>query len=122
MAERQRQRERALYGLASVPDLRAVQERLQRTLDSSNALSALTDSRIRALLVANKVAEVGTGINAHYKFEGVRPGRYVLFGEWDIGDESNQWWAPIELASGRRLVLDLNNAVEAADSVYCGLK
>jgi hypothetical protein len=74
---------------------------------------------IRAKVTARPGLETGTGMNAHYKFEKVPPGEYFLFGEWKIGDNNYQWWAPIELLPGTVLKKDLDNSVEADGLASC---
>lgn len=64
------------------------------------------------------VASSKTGINAHYRFEGVRPGRYVLWAETTIGDNAYTWWAPVVVA-GDSVSADLDNSTEARATLYC---
>ena len=74
---------------------------------------------VRDFLKDRPVDEVGTGPNGHYRFEMLRPGRYVLFSEWSIGDEPHQWWAPVALTGGKPLARDLDGSVDADPSSFC---
>jgi hypothetical protein len=74
---------------------------------------------IRAKVAATPGLETGTGINAHFRFELVPSGKYFLFGEWKIGDNNYQWWAPIEVLPGTTLKKDLDNSVEADGLASC---
>lgn len=62
-----------------------------------------------------------TGIDARYHFQGLSAGNYVIFAIWNIGSNKYRFWAPVTLAAGRTLKLDLNNSVEAAKELYCGV-
>jgi hypothetical protein len=85
-------------------------------------LQATTEVQVRTILRSATADTVGTGMNAHYTFARVRAGTYILFGEWTIGDNHYQWWAPITVVAGKPLQRDLDNSVEADDKVYCGIR
>jgi hypothetical protein len=77
-------------------------------------------AQMASVLVGAKVNESATGVNAHYQFTGLAPGRYVLWAETEIGDQHYTWWAPIALAAGDSAKKDLDNSSEADHLVYCG--
>jgi len=58
-------------------------------------------------------------MNAHYRFDQVTPGRYVLWAQTVIGDNHYTWWAPTVVSAGDSLKKDLDNSSEADASVHC---
>src|SRR6266567_1027130 len=60
-----------------------------------------------------------TGINAHYRFDGVPTGNYVLWAETMIGDNSYTWWAPITVTGTDSVSKDLDNSTEVHAALYC---
>src|SRR5207249_1487230 len=83
-------------------------------------LEASMRAQMAAALLGAKLAESATGVNAHYQFTGLAPGRYVLWAWTEIGDHRYTWWAPIALAAGDSAKKDLDNSTEADHVVYCG--
>ena len=65
------------------------------------------------------VASSPTGINAHYHFDHVAAGKYILWAATMIGENSYTWWAPITISSGDSLSKDLDNSTEAHSALYC---
>jgi hypothetical protein len=65
------------------------------------------------------VQEVGTGINAHFRFARVTPGRYIVWSDLGLGEDTYIWWVPVDLRSGITLQQDLDNAEELT-SQACG--
>jgi hypothetical protein len=65
------------------------------------------------------LASSKTGINAHYRFDRVPAGRYILWAETRIGDNPYTWWAPIGVA-GDSVSVDLDNSTEGRAALYCG--
>lgn len=57
------------------------------------------------------VRRAGTGMNAHYRFADVPPGRYVVYSEWTINGVEYAWWAPVTVVPGRAVDRDLDNSV-----------
>ena len=96
-------------------------DRRRAALASRDSASTMTMERVSGAIVAAMVDTVGTGMNAHYKFTRVRPGNYILFGEWRIADSAYKWWAPVTVPAARAVKTDLDNSVEANDALYCGI-
>jgi hypothetical protein len=89
-------------------------------------LDVASDSIVRDLYrtVRSKVAKsvvdtTGTGMNAHFRFDSVAAGRYIVFAEWTVGQNPYHWWAPVTVDSGR-VRRDLDNSVEGGDQPFCG--
>jgi hypothetical protein len=95
--------------------------RLRQRRAESVARFQTRRAALQALLMRHVVAEAGTGMNAHYRFAGVRPGPYVLWAETRIGDNPHQWWAPVTVNAGDAITKDLDNSVEADGHLYCGV-
>lgn len=64
------------------------------------------------LMQKHATGTTGSGMNAHFVFSGVQPGRYAIYSEWTISDNEYAWWAPVSVLQGARLVRDLDNSVE----------
>jgi hypothetical protein len=102
-------------------DTLAALGRLSRAwFDSEAILDAAMRGRMTATLVGARVTESATGVNAHFQFTGLTPGRYVLWAETEIGEHHYTWWAPLVLAAGDSAKKDLDNSTEADHFVYCG--
>lgn len=82
--------------------------------DSTLFLIGLTISRAA-------IDSASAGINAHYRFDDVPPGRYALYSQWTIGENDYRWWVPISVQSGDSIRRDLDNRFEAKAAVTCGL-
>src|SRR6266550_5421501 len=76
--------------------------------------------KLDTILLRFTVASSKTGINAHYHFDQVRPGKYILWAETMIGDNNYTWWAPVVVAGRDSVSKDLDNSTEARAAVYCG--
>jgi hypothetical protein len=66
------------------------------------------------------VASAKTGINAHYHFDHLPAGKYVLWAQTMIVDNSYTWWAPIVVTGRDSVSKDLDNSTEARAALYCG--
>jgi hypothetical protein len=77
-------------------------------------------SQVREVLISRTVAEAGSGMNAHYRFSGLRAGVYALWAEMSLGTNDYAWFVPLALKAGQARALDLDNAVESSESLYCG--
>ncbi len=75
---------------------------------------------IDTVLARFAVASSKTGINAHYRIDHVPAGKYVLWAETTIGDNTYTWWAPVVVAGGDSVSKDLDNSTEAHAALYCG--
>jgi len=65
-----------------------------------------------SLLGSLAIAASPTGMSAHYRFERVRPGRYVLWARTEIDEHLYVWWAPIAVRTPTEsLTRDLDNSV-----------
>lgn len=85
-------------------------------------IEAVTMVQVRQALVSATVDTVSAGMNAHFMFARVPAGTYILFGEWKIGDNDYQWWAPVSVVASKTLRRDLDNSVEADNRVFCGIR
>ncbi len=86
----------------------------------SGTLAKDLHGRLLGSLVGFTDATSKTGINAHYRFDGVAPGKYVLWAETTIGENSYTWWAPVTVRGGDSVSKDLDNSTEARAVLYCG--
>jgi hypothetical protein len=100
----------------SFGDQRLAATRRGDTLSADTTLLRLTvDTALARLTVASSK----TGINAHYRFDRVPAGRYILWAETRIGDNPYTWWAPI-VVGGDSVSVDLDNSTEGRAALYCG--
>ncbi len=90
--------------------------------EQQHALMRRTVGEMTALLKETSVAEVPTGMQAHYYFHSVRPGRYFLWVETSISGKPYQWWAAVTVVSDASLRKDLDNSALARGQLYCGIK
>lgn len=97
----------------------AIRERA--TVLSRDSVKIRRIAAFRLEVLAAAVDSVGTGMNAHYRFSRVSPGKFILFAEWTIADNAYQWWSPIVLAAGQSMTRDLDNSSEANNNLYCGI-
>lgn len=76
-------------------------------------------SSVRSVIARSVADTTGTGMTAHFRFDSVSRGRYIVFAEWAVGQNPYHWWAPVTLDSGtvRR---DLDNSVEGGEQPFCG--
>jgi hypothetical protein len=74
------------------------------------------DNVLRRLTIASSK----TGINAHYHFDHVPAGKYILWAETMIGDNNYTWWAPVVVEGRDSVSKDLDNSTEAHAALYCG--
>ena len=63
-----------------------------------------------SLLLPLILIETGTGMNGHYSFDHVRPGRYILWAETEISDHHYTWWAPLAVTRADSIKKDLDNS------------
>lgn len=90
--------------------------------EEERALMHRTVGEMTALLRSAVVAEVPTGMRAHYYFHSVRPGRYFLWVETSISGKPYQWWAAVTVVQDASLRKDLDNSALARGQLYCGIK
>jgi hypothetical protein len=90
--------------------------------EEQRALMHRTVGEMTALLRSVTVAEVPTGMKAHYYFHSVRPGRYFLWVETSISGKPYQWWAAVTVVQDASLRKDLDNSALARGQLYCGIK
>lgn len=120
---------RVRYETARAADAAALQRAVQLMIAGelpppppSLRENGITIDSITSLIATVIRAQVPSGMAAHYRFDRVAPGRYILFAEWKIGMQDYQWWSPIVLTPGQPMRRDLDNSTEAAGQVYCGIK
>ncbi len=88
-------------------------------LNRDSPLRDSAQNAIRAALLKATLSEAATGVNGHYVFSDVRPGRYALWAETAIRERSYTWWTPITVAGRDSLKKDLDNSTEARAALYC---
>jgi hypothetical protein len=72
--------------------------------------TAQADQDEQAELIATlAVAHSPTGMNAHYQFKNVPPGRYVLYTRMSLGERMHAWYVPISVLPNAELRQDLDN-------------
>jgi hypothetical protein len=54
-------------------------------------------------------ANAPTGMNAHFSFANVRPGKYYLLSVMHLGERVYGWVVPVTVESGQSLRIDLDN-------------
>jgi hypothetical protein len=72
---------------------------------------------VRSMLASALIASAPTGMEAHYRAEGIAPGTYYLFAETKIMDTPHQWLREVTLAPGVNR-FDLDNSV-TTERPYC---
>ena len=104
-------------------DLIRTRQTLPSTMpDAARRERAAAIDSVTSLIATVIRAQVPSGMAAHYRLEGVVPGRYILFSEWKIGNEDYQWWSPIVLTPAQAMRHDLDNSTEAGGKVYCKIR
>jgi hypothetical protein len=83
-------------------------------VDSVRAVRA----RLAQPLFAASVDTTGSGMNAHYTFPSVKPGKYAVFAVWPLGETIYAWFAPVSVQSGGKFRRDLDNSA-LDDLVSC---
>lgn len=78
------------------------------------------ENDLSTIISNNVISETGTGMNAHYKFENLLPGKYLLFAVFPIGDNNYRWLIPVEIRSGRSATVDLDTEKENRAVIGCG--
>lgn len=64
-------------------------------------------SQVRDVLTSRTVAEASSGMNAHYRFSGLRAGVYALWAEMSLGTNDYAWFVPVVLKAGQARALTL---------------
>jgi hypothetical protein len=100
-------------GSAMVDRIPAVDIRAERI---TSRLRRAIDSTISAHLLDSTKA----GIDAHYRFDTITPGRYLLHSTWSVYDRNYQWLVPIDVKANQRATVDLDNSVERRRELACG--
>ncbi len=76
------------------------------------------EDRITQLMTA-AVMRSPTGMDAHYRFPGVKPGRYIIISYMKMGKDTEPWAVPVTVASGKSLRIDLDNNNTGAIAIGC---
>jgi hypothetical protein len=103
--------------MAAEAQAKGVVDSLERAFDADEAPAADQVFNLHAIRWA--VDSAGTGVNAHYTFTSVKPGTYVLFGAWQIGDNRYRWLSTATLAPASAIKKDLDNSAIVMLSNYC---
>ena len=78
---------------------------------------------VRNAWYSHAVSVVSSGVSAHFRISGIRPGAYFLAAEWSLASDRHDWVVPISINRGANLLLDLDNSnVTAPDArvlLYC---
>jgi hypothetical protein len=61
------------------------------------------------LLRETAYRSASTGINAHFKFDALPPRDYLLYASMLLGEEVHEWFVPVSVVAGSRIVKDLDN-------------
>jgi hypothetical protein len=104
----------------------------EQITDASAKIQAIdaTIERIRAGAKQSRVEHIAliksaafrtapTGMNAHYAFENVAPGSYILFATMPLGDEMHSWFLPVTVTTGSQVKQDLDNNNRYSPSWNC---
>jgi hypothetical protein len=83
----------------------ALQASMASILDNAN--KGTIDRR--ALIHSLAWRRSPTGINGHFAFDSLAPGHYTLVAAMRLGNEDQDWFVPITIASRQRLAVDLDN-------------
>jgi hypothetical protein len=98
----------------------------QRPYRQADTLHAETMLKADILLASAVVKTVSSGMNAHYRFSDVQPGRYFVHTRWPVsigeGEVVYQWLSLVEIAAGKVMTQDLDTSTEASSQVYCGIE
>ena len=105
--------------LAPLVELPAIHARQAAVAErSTQTAQDATAERVLAIVRAAADTQVQTDIDAHYRVENIKPGKYVVFAEWP-SDEVFLFWAPIELEKGDEKKQDLDRATLATAKLRC---
>jgi len=73
-------------GRPGLPDIYDVLSREQRIVRGIAAINIEMRDSIMRVIAKSIVDSAGSGMNAHYRFSIAKPGRYVAFSDWSLGD------------------------------------
>jgi hypothetical protein len=76
----------------------AIQSAFRRSLDDS----------VEVLFSTLAVARAPTGMHAHFRFERVLPGAYVLATSWYVHERTRRWWVPVQVRAAEIIKRDLD--------------
>jgi hypothetical protein len=90
-------------------------EQLKRVVALGNAKIGPAFSRsLGGFADTHAVDSISSGLAAHYRFNRLRAGRYLVRSAWQIGDNPYEWWVPVTVKVGAKIVRDLDNSVEGS--------
>jgi hypothetical protein len=93
-----------------------------RDIEASGKRAYLTMMRDVSRAILGAVRDTAsTGINAHFLFPHVPPGRYALYSEMDIGTSAYRWLVSVNVTGPGVVRRDLDNSVEGSTQLYCGV-
>jgi hypothetical protein len=61
-------------------------------------------------------------MNAHYRFDAVQPGSYLLYAQTTIGESAYEWWAELAVKADAKYSVDLDNSAIALGNRRCAVK
>lgn len=96
---------------------------VERSSRISSELAGLRGTAVvstRKIILEAAIDTTGTGVSGHYRFTGVQPGQYFVYGWWPIADSTYVWYAPVTVAASQTSKRDLDNSVEVRKTIYCG--
>jgi hypothetical protein len=106
---------------ANIPSITPL---LNRHLDAVSAEMDGADETMRravnAGLAQYAVDTTGTGMNAHYRFTNVKPGKYLVWSDFPIGRRLYAWLLPVEVTAGQTVRRDLDASGENGRVFHCG--
>jgi hypothetical protein len=92
---------------------------LDQSKRSVDALYERTSmQKIRTIMKTGRTSP--TGMNAHFRFSRVKPGKYVLVSWMQLGTQLMTWQLPIVVSPGQQLTVDLDNNTVRKDAPSCG--
>jgi hypothetical protein len=97
----------------------AIDKRMYRLDLRAERITKTLRGRVDSVIAAHIADSVKAGLDAHYRFDRVAPGQYILYGTWPVGRHSYRWWAPVELKAGEEKRIDLDNDAERGQQLNC---
>lgn len=82
---------------------------LQERIDSIKARTRSNRAEHLALIKSGAAQIAATGMSAHYAFEDVAPGEYVLFATMALAAETHWWFVPVTMPPDGQVKRDLDN-------------
>ena len=105
----------ATTSLQSMPDLTP-------SLDQLPRLRQRVITELHTLLLRYEVGRVKAGMDARYRFNGLKPGAYYLYAETSIFEKPYEWFARVVVTAREQVTRHLDNESLDAGELYCGFR